>query len=964
MNHQSILLMLSLIIYVSVWPFGKSQAEPRVLRLEGKEIGNSLLLPLLVDPSRVREIPQNETALLALSETLATDKKALATDDRKSFYAKRIFSSLSLKAAYWLRQPNATDAMVIDAREKALRELISFAPVALKFVKEVDQRQEIQLSLGLSQYVKTPALAVKTLTKVSPRNSSERDLTTYLIALERLKKGDAGGLNHLEASSSRLGKQASITTALVKAKYLSARKENYRTELLFASRLCHELSPALKEAVFQQSLLTWTKSSDFKGQWEPVPFQVNCFQKTASFPAFMEELAIFATNQGHLDKAIAYYQQAVLGAKAEREKAELAMRFVGTHRTAYLRNGRRDAYQTALIDSERMFHALPQGIKMLQLHDELIAGEISLGLKAEPASAQVTNARVVYSRYMETASFSPGARRIRGLWVDLLVKNKENDEAIETLLSLSRGSAGIVRQSYVNRALDLQNKMLAWTDTDPWQLNPSADIRQLARLGQIVDLMASSSQNKSSMQILRAQIAQRLGLTQEARIRFQKTLMTATKPSDQNKIFTTLLLYAVSSSDLPEVERLAEESFIKGFQLSEALPDNKTIKQLYLDTLVTMAENFYTRSEWLKSRAKMDKVIPLLADTALVNRLLYMKVRSFQNESMYTDALATLDIIDASPLHNEVWQEAVLEKATLLLGQANVEGSTLTYERYLAVLPNGDRMNEVRIGLVDLLIAQGRWAEARNHLRTLILNPGSEEEDLNIWGQKLVEVHKNLLDVNFLDQDIDALNKLKFENKSILAQLLHIQLKKSPQLEVDKYFVEQDFTVSSVQDLMAESAYLKAKDYATKNYAALENKLRSPTPVQENEVRGAYDALAKVYLKVCDRPGSAYCTLALGELSQEIDRYKELASTLKSGEQKSLAVEAYLGAEKLALEKQVQDAVRTRSGAAQWLGEQSREDESMWRYIGVGLQKGVGALDLPSLISKDASLHYSQGGAQ
>ncbi|RZA16877.1 MAG: hypothetical protein EOP10_23790, partial [Proteobacteria bacterium] len=310
MNTRSILLMYSLALCLLVWPDGSSQAEPRVLRLEGKELGNRLLLPLLVDPSRLREIPQNETALKALNETLASDKKAFATEDRKAFYAKRVFSSLSLKASYWLRQANASDTLVIDARDKALLELLNFAPVALKFVKESDQRQEIQLSWGLSQYVKNPASAVKTLTKVNPRNSSERDLTTYLMALQRLRNGDAGALSHLEASSSRLGKQASITTALVKAQYLSSRKENYRPELLYASRLCQELTAVQKEAVFQQSLLTWTKSSDFKGQWEPVPFQVNCFQKTASFPAFMEELAIFAINLGQLDKAIAYYQQA------------------------------------------------------------------------------------------------------------------------------------------------------------------------------------------------------------------------------------------------------------------------------------------------------------------------------------------------------------------------------------------------------------------------------------------------------------------------------------------------------------------------------------------------------------------------------------------------------------------------------------------------------------------------------
>jgi hypothetical protein len=958
----SFLFTLGFIIGLETKSYG--QAEPKVLSLQPKELGNGLLLPLLIDPSRIREIPQNEAALKALSEALEADKKALANEERKGFYAKRIASGLALQAAFWLRHSQAGDASVIDARDKALSRLISFAPTALRFVKDPDQRQEILLSLGLSQYLKSPSTAVKTLAKVKPRNASERDLTAYLIALQRLRQGDSGGLNHLEASAARLGKRASLTTALAKASYLSARKENYRSELLFASRLCHELSAFEQDGVFLQALFTWTKSSDFKGQWEPVPFNVNCFQKTPSFPAFMEELAIFAKSQGHLDKAIAYYQQAAAGTRVERASAELTMRFVETHRKAYLRDGRRDAYQSALIDSERVFHALPQGIKMLQMHDELILHEIALAWKAGPGAAQLGLARVIYNRYMEAASFSPGARRIRGLWVDLLVRNHESDEAIDTLLSLSRGSIGIVRQQYVERALELQNKILAWSENDPWQLKASLEVSQMARLGQIVDLLLPAKRDQSSIQILRAQIAQRLGLSQEAGTRFQKALLAAVRPSDQNQIFTRLLLYAVGNGDGMEIERLAEESFAKGFQLSEALPDNKTIKQLYIDTLVSLAEGLYTRSQWPASRSKIDKVAPLLADRAVMNRLLYLKARSFQNESLYNDALATLDLLDSSPLHDEVWQNAVLDRSALLLGQANLEGATASYARYLSIAAKGERSVEVRAGLADLLIAQGRWSEARTQLLTLILGSGAEEEDLNLWGQKLVEVHKNLRSEEDLRRDVKDLAKLNLENKAILAQLLHLNLKENRRLEVESYFVEQDLQVSAVQDLMAEAAYLRAKDLALKSFGDLNLKLRSPSPPKESEVRSLYDALAKAFVKACDRQQTPYCAMALGDLVREIDKYRDLVLSLQSEQRESSELVAYLAAEKLALEKQVFDAAGTRSGGSQWLDEQSKEAETLWRYIGINLQKGLGALDLPSLISKDASLNYSHGAAQ
>lgn len=936
-------------------------AETGVLKLQGRDSQNKILWPLLIDPQSLDQVPKDEESLAKLDELLASDRQSLAGSKRKAFYAKRVLHAMNLNLAYWLRKSATNEAATLDAQGRALRELLNFIPVALKFAANQDDKDEVYLSWGLALYRNNPQAAVKHLGKVRSLTASQKDLVSYLRLLTNLRSGDSKGLSQLEASASRLGRRAALNLALVKAQHLAGLKANYKGELLYASRLCQDLSDYERESIFQHSLHIWTKSPDFKNQWEPVPFSVSCYQTTDSFPAFMEQLALFAKGEGKLDKAMAYYQAAMAGARFEREKADLSVRYINLSRTNYLKNGKRDAYQLALIDIERRFHALPQGVRVLQLHDELVQRELAEALANQPDASRLLAARVVYNRYLESSSFSASSRKVRAQWVDLLVHNKQNEESIEVLLSLGRGTSGILRESYLKRALDLQSKILAWNPERPWLLSAMAEHNQLTRLARIIDALAPSSQKSGPIPIVRAQIADRLGLADEARLRFKEALNQTSNQDDQNRIFTTLLFYALKKSELPEIEGLVELSFTKAYQLTEALPENKTLTQLYRETLVALAEAHYKRTQWEMSRQKTDKVLPLVQDPALRLRLQYLKARSFQNQALYNDAIAVLDIIEASAHRDETWQNALLDKATLLLGQSNLEGATETYARYLTALPNAERSQEVRMGLVDLLQAQNRLADARQHLLTLLKSEGADEEDLNIWGQKLVEIHKTLIGSVDLPSDLQLIGSLKLTNKAMLAQMINLSLRKGrPQTNFATFFAEEDFSVTAVKDLVSEAAWIDAKTYATQSYLQFQERLKSSQALSEDDIRVAYDLTAKAYLKACDRPGSEFCAVALSEIAFDANRYRELGESLDTDLVKKRVLSDYLMAEQKAVLTQLEEAVLNGQAGVQWRA-QVNPGNNLWRFIGIGLQKGVGALDLPGLLSKEDSLHYSQG---
>ncbi|MBC7531503.1 MAG: hypothetical protein H7318_07985 [Oligoflexus sp.] len=941
--------------------------ETPILPLDANDCCVPLLQGILVDPTLLSELPKSEEALARLVAQIEADKKALPKAKNKEWKAKRIIDSLAVKAAYWQLKDDGTKLFDTKAKEKAQKDLLSFAPIALKVVRNSKQKQAMLFPVMLTQYLVNPKLASKGLMSLKTNDPRQVDLLEFLQSFDAVSRKEMAAVKTLEDKAARVSKKASIVAALIKAKVIAQNKGDFHSELRYASRLCQDLSLSDREKIFRFSLGVWTKSPDFMDQWEPVPFQVNCFQETKGFAAMLERLAIFARNEGRLDKAIAYYNDAVQKTATETQKADLSTKAAETLRQVYETGAGREDYQNYLILSEGRFHSLSQGVRFLQMHDDLVLGEIAKrqGTPAKPE--HLLDLRQVYDRYIGAAAFSPAARKVRATWVDLLEKNQQYDEAIDGLMSLAKGSMGIVREKYLRHAIALQTSSLKVDASRPWNFPDVKDSRQLSRLASIMDMLEPFNQGQVAFAIIRSRVSEKLGLVEDARIRFKTILPTAPDANDRNQIFTSLLFSAMAAQDFPEVESMIELSLRMNYKLTQALPDKKTMKDLYIETIVYLVHDSFSHSNWAASRQKMDKIIGMLPASSLHNEILYLKARAFQNERHFNDALTVLDIIEQSTPLDETWKQATLDKAALNLAQGNLEASVRSYEIYLQKAPDGDRLLDVRKSLVDLYLGMDQYLAARKNILILLKSDDTDDSQKSLLSDKLISLHKHLGQDPELKADIAFVSQLEFENRSALAQLLNLLGKRNQTIaQSEKFFQEQDRSMGAVSDFLSESAYASAKRFAAQQFAKVQSSYKAESEPVPEALRGAYQAVAKEFMKACDVPSSSYCAPALSEVDFEAKRYQQWL-TQAAGSKSSVEtreLDSYFSKEAQALAVQLNDAVNRGNVEARWFNTLGLENQEMWRFLGIASQNGITRLDIPQDLPGQPSLNFSQGVAQ
>lgn len=941
-----------------------SADEARVLSIEANDCCVPLLQGILIDPLIASEIPANEKALKRLADQIDSDKKALPTAKNKAFLTKRIVDALAVEAAYWQLKDNGTKLYDKQAREKAQGALLAFAPLAIRSLQTKEQKQSVLFTVILTQYLVNPKKASESLAGIQVTNVPQADMLEFLKGVDQADKGSTEGLRNLENHAARISKQASIVAALVKAKALSHTKSSYRSELLYASRLCQDLPLSDREKILRFNLGVWTKSIDFNNQWEPVPFQVSCFEETKGFPALLENLAINSRNQGRLDKAIAYFTDAINRTALESQKADLSTKLAEAHRLAFQRDAKRDTYQDYLVLAEGRFHSLPEGIRFLQMHDELIRGEIAKQFKLAPKPENLLDVRGVYDRYIAAAAFSPESRKIRSEWVGLLERHKQFDEAVDGLLSLSKGTTGIVREKYLRHALALQTSSLNVNLDKPWVFPDVKDTRQLARLASIMDLLAPFHKGQLAFQLSRTRISEKLGLTDDARARFRVLLPTAPNANDRNQIFTSLLFAALTVRDYLDVEQLIELSTKMAYKSTQALPENKTMKALYIDTIVYEINDSFAHNKWPASRMKMDKILSFLPDAPQRSEILYLKARAFQNEKRFNDALTALDEIQGSKVLDQTWKQAILDKAALQLAQGNMEAAVISYELYLAKAPGEDREIDVRKSLVDLYLGLDNLAKARQGMLRLLKSEDIDGDQQVLLSEKLVALHKRLGRDEELRADIAFFQKQGFENRSALAQMLNIYIRRNPGIpQSEKFFAESDKTLGAVGDYLSESAFSLAKLYSVSKFAKVQDSYKAATEPSPEILRTSYDSVVKAFMRACDVPSASHCAPALSELSFEAKRYAKWLDQSIGGKStdKTRELKAYFEKEQIAVGKQLDDAIASGNNKANWLNAFSRDKPDMWRFIGLGSQTGVSRLDIPQALPAQNSLEFTQG---
>jgi hypothetical protein len=956
-----------ILLWLGLSPALRAVEAERTLKLEADDCCVPLLQGILVDPLRLAEVPKNQQGLDRLTAQIEVDRKALPKAENKIYHIRRIAESLVVKAIYWQLRDDGSNLSDSKARSKAQQELLTFAPLAIRSMNRKDDKQNLLFPVALTQYLVNPKQGSMALGTVSTRDSRQADLLDFLKGFDQVSKGNAEGIKILETKAARIGKKASIAAALIKARMLSKTGTSYRSELLYASRLCQDLNGSERDKIFRFSMGVWTKAQDFKNQWEPVPFQVACYEQSPGFASLLENLAIYAKSEGRLEKAAAYYADAVSKTKAEAQKADLSSKLADTHRQAYARDGKRETYQSYLIFAESQFHSLPQGVRFLQMHDDLIRWEIAKKMKLDPKPEDLRDVRSIYDRYITAAAFSPAARRVRADWVELLVKHKAMDEAVDSLLSLAKGSSGIVREKYLRQALTYQTGALAVDLEKPWSFPETKDQRQLVRLADIMDLLAPFNKGQLRFAISRGRVSERLGLSADARTRFKAILPTAPDQKDRNELFTNLLLSAIQLRDYADVEGLIDLSLKQGYRLTQALPENKTLSALYIETIVYQVHDNFAHSRWALSRLKSDKVLTLVPDSSLRLEMLYLKARAFQNERKFNDALVILDQIERSVTLDETWKQSILDKAALQIAQGNLESGSIAYELYLLKAPQGDRVMDVKKSLIDLYLGMDRLAEARRYILELLKSDDIEGDQQIVLSDKLVTIHKKMAQDQALKEDIAFIKAKGFESQAALAQLMNLSLKRNPaQPQDSKVFTENDRSLGAVGDFISETAFEAAKIFAISSFVKVQESYKSSKEQSQENLRTSYKAVAKEFAKACDVPSASHCAPAMSELGFEAKRYAQWladATGTKSTDE-SRELKAYFEKEEGALSKQLADAISRGNNKARWLNAFSRENSGMWRYIGLGSQNGVSRLDIPQQLQGQNSLSFSQGLSQ
>ncbi|MCX6128532.1 MAG: hypothetical protein NTX25_05630, partial [Proteobacteria bacterium] len=352
------------------------------------------ILPLyrriLMDPNRKGLVPPDEAGLARLEQALAKDRQNLAEakPERQAFLRSRLFERLVLKALYWQSVTvgelvNSADSITSNRNLlETHQEIFVLGPQIIKDTSNTKDRASIllQVLLAQAQYDDKRGSAMKNLEKIKSQFTHPKhlELIDFLLALEALETADLGlkklAVKQLEVLANRMDRRYSSLASLAIARSLAGFASNGRPSweaspdfasyTRYVSRLCQKLSPAEKNSIFDFSLSIWALQSKFDNQWDPVPFNLGCYEEAQQFPAFLERLAMASARRKQVDRAIALYKHLDSKLKIPVQKQQINLRMAYLMRDD-IKNGQyRDDYQDFLMASQASFRGTHHGIRL------------------------------------------------------------------------------------------------------------------------------------------------------------------------------------------------------------------------------------------------------------------------------------------------------------------------------------------------------------------------------------------------------------------------------------------------------------------------------------------------------------------------------------------------------------------------------------------------------------------------
>lgn len=959
---------------------------------------------ILMDPNRKGLIPTSAESLARLEEALEKDRQALAESkpERQTYLRSRLFDRLVQKGLYWQavvvgERDNAADSATSNRiLQETHQEIFNIGPQILKDMTAPKERAAIllQLILAQAQYDDKRPQALKNLAKIRTQLTHPRhlELLDFLVALEAINDSQAetrrASIKQLETLANRLDRRYSSLASLAIARSLAGFSSigrpiwdplpEYASYLRYVSRLCQSMSPSEKNAIFDFSLGVWVLQNRFDNQWDPVPFNVGCYEQARQFPAFLERLALAAARGKQVDRALALYQHVSMKLTVPTQKQQINLKMAQLLRDEHRQGRKREAYQEFLISSQTTFRGSPHGIRIAQMHDEFMNEELNKGLSPQLAPPFLVSLRPLYQKYMDSSAENPDARSIRAKWAEVLAAHGFRQEAITTLVSLAQGSSGGVRAKYLSRSLALELQALNWNMIDPWANPAGKDQTGLSTLKQIIALMREQSAgDEQALQSLNLAVIDRhLGLHESARQQLRDVLERIPSQPLRAETFTVLMGYALEAKDYPELEKLCLLGRKSELALTRPVETYRRLDELYLIALEKQADALLASAQHETAIAKLTSLINELRPSERRNRARYLVARSNQELQRFTETRDQLQAIERDGVRDETFRQALLDKGALMMAQGDLAGSVQTYSYFLQTFPGDPRRREAQFVIVDGLLAQQKYAEGREQISRLLLGHDLEDAELNTLTQKLMRIHQASLNNQWIKEDIAMLEKNLPDKPELRARLAGLayrenqngnaQVRESMPLRLR----DQGSSLFVVSDLMSQIAFERARKDAETGFSSVQKSLMGGQDGVFGKIQDNYVRVRSAYAEACRVPYASHCGPALYETLFQAQRYRGLLQDLNVEQPAADVTLAknelnnFFNQETETLEKRLADAIQHGNTLPDWIVKLSVGDETFWRYSASAAARQINYLALPSEMTGKSSFSFAKGSAE
>lgn len=961
------------------------------------------------DPTRLKSLPQSLDKIDKMAEQNNEDLKSLSKESKKRsrLIARRIFYR-QLDTSYFLIEAKSgslktqlTDRELISRIEKSYFDLLKTYERRAQYNLSRRERAEMDFHAGMIMIQQDNAfsqgmakLNAVPLDLLKPEQrkhlqfirsmyqAHDPDRKTRLsgrLSLEKLAltlPRKAASLAHLAIARSMAGfdwdGQASWEVSL-----------SYKEHMELVSRLCNRYNSIEKSAIFDFLFSVWTRNKGFDGQWNQIPFRINCFDKATNLAVLFERMAIYNLKNNNLQRSLGLYNLAYKRLENPDQRALMNLRINKIRQYQYSIDKDPSPYQESLIQSLKEFRGTIHGIRLAVMHRELLLREIAIYLKKDPKVHSLVGLRETFDKYVTTNLEDPEYRSVKFKFSKALEHFGFKQEAAKNLYNLAVSSSKGLRLQYIEDAIEIQTKLMNWPLRDPLQSLITENAESLERLRQMIELRLTLPVDQKfgswRYHLNLAKIAQSLDNQGQYIDIMASNIEDISDKTTQAKVLAFLLQEYSRTKNWSKLENLCVWGFgvnLEPFGISRR---DSVLSDYYQTALRRQVDAAILVRDYSVALQKISVLLTLLPKSTERNKLLYLSAQTNAEMGKYEHAQSFLNLIESESFKDQILNKTLLENAALSIGSAQLEQAKEKLSTHLKMFPNDPRTNEVKLNLAEVLIAQNEPKEARSLLLNYLQKGDLTASEFAKASDKLMSIGKqmNVSDLHKMDLDfLISIAPTADERARLLARKL--QFFKLAENQISKsltdYFNNESSDYLVLSDLKSQLAYMKASRQSDSALLLLQKSIvqdddKSVLAKVTNQIAG----LSTAFRDPCARPYSSHCapsiekfkdfSKATARILNDIDYDKTIPNFDELEHQRKLLVtelidtanEMNLRSEELALQGNTPPS---------YLSKIYSEQSKFWISEGKFSPNEIGFLELPKQTKPISSFAFARGASE